>query len=143
MSTIAFYCWTLALPVVIACSHVLFTWRGSDLSVIAQDLLPLLIVTLIPYGVMLGLFSRTLSGTDEYQYSKMILWAPILFVLLQILSGFILGLCTSTYDNRWAGGTISAGYMLFYGMYTLLFGYVYVALVHLVLWMSRQVNLVD
>lgn len=134
MSTIAFYRWSLLLPIAVPLALMAFK------SPLTEFFMYSLAYGGIPYVLTLTLFARLLIRGNEREYMILSWFAPLLMILVQVTCGFVIGCFTSASGtSNWlqsAWGT--AQFMLFLGVYTLLFGYGYVVLTNITLWMLRR-----
>ena len=141
MSTITFYRWSLLTPIALPVAMLAFIGGNGDLAGLAQLFLMSLLYGGIPYVLTVALLSRPLLYGNERQYTLLTWVAPLVMIAVQTVGGFLLGMCLNPTD-RWGGATGTGGLMFALGVYTLVFGYGYVALARIGLWLLRRMGLV-
>ena len=141
MSAITFYRWSLLIPIALPLAMLGFAYGNHALAGTAQLFLLSLIYGGIPYAFTIALFARPLLNGDERQYTLLTWIAPLVMIAIQTVGGFLLGMCLSPAD-RWEGATSIGGFMLALGIYTLAFGYGYIAFVRVSLWFLRRMGCV-
>ncbi|MBC7806969.1 MAG: hypothetical protein H7145_12550 [Akkermansiaceae bacterium] len=137
MRTISFYRWSLLMPIAIPVFLLPFSNSDGLLAGIAQLFQYSLIYGGVPYVLTILLLLQLLIRGNERQYLVLTLVAPPAMVAVQLACGFAIGLLTSQAD-RWIDALSGASFALMLGIYTLAFGYAYVALTHSMLWLSRR-----
>ncbi|MBC7805056.1 MAG: hypothetical protein H7145_02785 [Akkermansiaceae bacterium] len=137
MKTISFYRWSLLMPIALPVALLPFSGGNDSLAGIAQLIMASLAYGGIPYVLTILLFLRPLIRGNERQYLLLSLVAPLAMVAVELAGAFTIGLL-ATQNDRWSNALSGAGFAFILGVYTLAFGYAYVALTHLMLWLSRR-----
>ncbi len=141
MSTITFYRWSLLIPIAVPVALLAFAGGNSAFAGVAELFLMSLLYGGIPYLLTLALLARPLLHGDEQQYNRLTWIAPPIMVAVQVVCGFTFGLCSQPTD-RWGGAILGFQFALMLAVYTVTFGYGYVALTRAGLWLAHRIGLV-